>query len=384
MNALVSRSAFCLLAVMLSAALAGCAPPPPSVIKIGVAQPLSGELAALGQDLLNGVKLAVDELNAEGFQVDGRRVTLEVVAVDDKADAETGRAVARQLVNAGVVAVIGHLNSGVSIAAAPIYAEKHIPQLSISTHPRYTELGYSTVFRLVANDTLQSRAMGRYAAEHFQGNRFAVLDDGTPYGKDLAAGAAAQLRSANKNIVLAQSFDDKTRDFDAVAARLKSAGVESVVTTLSDFQVAALLEALQKVQYNQLQILGGDTIKSSLLPKSPALVRGKLFATSAILEPTEFLNGKAFMARYREKYRIEVAYGAHYTFDAMHQLAAAIHRAKSADPAGIAVALRQVDSHVPITGYMKWDARGEQTYGAVAVYKIRESAWESQVRSETW
>ena len=384
MNFFVSRRLSWLFAVAVLGLAQGCKPALPPVIKIGVAQPLTGNLASLGQDMLNGVKLAADEINAHGFVVDGHPVTLEVVAVDDQADAEIGKAVARKLVDQGVVAVIGHLNSGVSIAAAPIYAERHIAQLAISTHPRYTALGYATTFRLVANDNLQSRAMGKYAAENFNSTRFAVLDDGTPYGKNLAAGATDQLRAAQKEIVVQQSFDDKTRDFDAVAARLKAAKVESVVTTLGDFQVAALLEALQKVNYNQMRILGGDTLKSPLLLKNPNVPPGKLFATSGILEPADFRNSKVFVDTYRAKYRQDVAYAAHYTYDAMQQLAVAIRTARSSDPERIAAALRQVDSYVPVTGYMKWDLAGEQTYGAVAVYKIRDSRWESQVRSDRW
>ena len=129
--------------------LAGCSGMPDTV-RIGVAQPLSGPLAALGQDLLNGVMLAVKELNANNFSVDGKRVALEVVTVDDKADAEVGKQVAQQLVDGGICAVIGHLNSGVSIAAAPIYAGKGIAQIAISTNPKYTDLGFPTTLRMVA------------------------------------------------------------------------------------------------------------------------------------------------------------------------------------------------------------------------------------------
>lgn len=86
-------------------------------------------MGPLGQDLLNGVNLAVKELNRDGFMVDGKRVQLEVVSVDDKADAATGKqAVAQQLVDAGVVAVIGHPNSGVSIEArAHLCGQGHRP-----------------------------------------------------------------------------------------------------------------------------------------------------------------------------------------------------------------------------------------------------------------
>jgi hypothetical protein len=121
--------------------LTGCSNIPDS-IKIGVAQPLSGPLSALGKDLLNGVQLAVNELNKANFSIEGKRVTLEVMSVDDKADAATGKAVAQQLVDAGVVAVVGHLNSGVSIETAPIYAAAGIAQIAISTNPKFTQLGH--------------------------------------------------------------------------------------------------------------------------------------------------------------------------------------------------------------------------------------------------
>ncbi len=202
-------------------------------------------LGALGQDLLNGVNLAVKELNRDGFMVDGKRVQLEVVSVDDKADAATGKQVAQQLVDAGVVAVIGHLNSGVSIEAAPIYAAKDIAQIAISTNPKFTQLGLNSTFRMVANDTLQARAIGSFAATQLSASRYAALDDGTPYGKGLTDGAAAQLKAENKEVVVRKSFDDKTVEFDALAGELKAARVEVIVSTLNDFQALALLKALQ-------------------------------------------------------------------------------------------------------------------------------------------
>lgn len=379
------RSAVRLLAlsaVLSSALLQGC-DSVPSVIKIGVAQPLTGNLSALGQDLLNGVNMAVEELNKEGYKVKGKTVTFEVVAVDDRANAETGKEVAQQLVDAGVVAVIGHLNSGVSIAAAPIYAAKSIPQLAISTNPKYTQLGFDTTFRLVANDNLQAKAIGSYSASQFSGTKFALLDDGTPYGKDLAAGAGAQLKAAKKEVVLQQSFDDKTTKFEEVAAKIKETGVEVVVSTLNDFQIVALLDTLKAISYTNIKVLGGDTIKTTLMLKGAGVANG-LFATSPILEAREFTAGGAFLDKYRAKYKIDPAYAGHYTYDAMYVLAAAIRRAESAKPQDIVATLRKIDGYAPVTGSMKWDAQGEQRYGVIGVYSANGGLWESQMRSDNW
>jgi branched-chain amino acid transport system substrate-binding protein len=355
----------------------------PDTIKIGVAQPLSGGLAPLGNDLLNGVKLAVDELNKQGYKVGGKSVTLEVVAVDDKANPEEGKKVAQQLVDAGVVAVIGHLNSGVSIPTAPIYAEKGIAQLAISTNPKFTELGHSTTLRLVANDNLQARAVGSYAASNIKGVKFAVVDDGTPYGKGLAEAAAAQLQG-KKTIALRQSFDDKTKDFGALADKLKADGIEVVVSTLNDFQVIALIEALKKIDYNKaITIMGTDTLKTTEMLKYATEV-AQMVCTSPVLEPGEFPGGAAFLAAYQAAFKIAPAYGGHYAYDAVHAITAAIRRAESANPKKVSDTLRALDAYAPVTGSLKWDEKGELRYATISVYGVAQGKWTSIVRSDKW
>ena len=386
MNKRLDRRRFTASMAVLSVAaatlLSGCGKVP-DTIKIGVAQPLSGPMAALGQDLLNGVNLAVDELNKGGYTVDGKRVTLEVVAVDDKADAATGKAVAQQLVDAGVVAVIGHLNSGVSIEAAPIYAAKDIAQIAISTNPKFTQLGLNSTFRMVASDTRQARAIGSFAATQLSASHYAVLDDGTPYGKGLTDGAAAQLKAENKEVVVRKSFDDKTVAFEALAGELKAARVEVIVSTLNDFQTLALLKELQKVGHTKVQLLGGDTIKTTDMLKGAGLVEG-LYATSPVLEAKEFTTGKPFLEKYLAAYKKPPAYGGHYSYDSTYVLTAAIQKAKSADPKEITKAMHAINGYAPVIGTMSWDDKGEQRYGAVGVYELRGGNWELRMRSDRW
>ena len=355
----------------------------PDTIKIGVAQPLSGNLAALGQDLHNGVKLAVAELNKEGFKIKGKPVTIEIVAMDDRSDAATGKEVAQKLLDAGVVAVIGNLNSGVSIEAAPIYATKDVAQLAISTNPKFTQLGLATTYRLVANDTLQAKAIGSYAANQLSADKYAVVDDSTPYGKGLADGAAQQLKLAKKEVTVRESFDDKTTAFGPFAEKLKTAGVKVVVTTLNDFQVLALLEALKKIEYTDITMLSGDTIKTTDMLKGAGMIKG-LYATSPILDAKEFVNGKNFLAKYYDAFKLVPAYGGHYTYDAMYILAGAMQRAGSANPKKITDILHTFDGYAPVTGSMKWDSVGEQRYGVVGVYSATKDGWALQLRSDRW
>ena len=355
----------------------------PDVVKIGAAQPLTGNKAGQGQDLLNGVKLAVAELNKDGFKIKGKLVTLEVVAVDDRADPKTGVEVAKQLVDAGVVAVVGHLNSGVSIPAAPIYAASNIAQLAISTNPKYTAQGFSTTFRLVGNDILQAKALGSFAVNQLNAGKYAVADDGTTYSKGLADGALAQLKLAKKEVVFNESFDKDTVAFESLAQKLKDGKVEVLITTQSDFQVIALIEALKKINYTNLKILGGDTLKTTLMFKAAGTVAG-IYATSPILEAAEFAAGKEFLAKYRAAYKIEPEYAGHYTYDAVFAIAEAIKRAESTKPADITAMLHKIDSYALVTGSYRFDKTGEQRYGAIAVYSLGASKWESLIRSDVW
>ncbi|MCL6646490.1 MAG: branched-chain amino acid ABC transporter substrate-binding protein, partial [Dehalococcoidia bacterium] len=155
-------------AVLAAAALAwGCgreAPAPESkgegpkavpekVVRIGSVAPLTGPQAHLGKDNDNGARLAIEEMNAKGVTIGGARVRFELLSEDDQADPKTGTIVAQKLVDAKVVGVIGHLNSGTTIPASKIYHDAGIVQISPSaTNPKYTQQGFKGAFRVMAND----------------------------------------------------------------------------------------------------------------------------------------------------------------------------------------------------------------------------------------
>ena len=123
------------------------------VVKIGHVAPTSGAISHLGKDNENGARMAIDELNAKGVTIGGKKVKLELLAEDDAGDPKQGTAAAQKLVDSKVMGVIGHLNSGTSIPASKIYSDAGIPQISPSaTNPKFTRQGYKTTFRVVADD----------------------------------------------------------------------------------------------------------------------------------------------------------------------------------------------------------------------------------------
>src|SRR5450631_3962708 len=154
------------------------------VVKIGHVAPTSGAIAHLGKDNENGARMAIDELNAKGTMIGGKKVKFELLAEDDAADPKQGTAAAQKLVDAKVNGVIGHLNSGTTIPASKIYFDAGIPQISPSaTNPKYTQQGYKTAFRVVADDVQLGSTLGKYAVKEMKGKTFAVIDDRTAYGQ---------------------------------------------------------------------------------------------------------------------------------------------------------------------------------------------------------
>ena len=147
-----------LIAAAAAAIFAGSVSAQDAVVKIGHVGPTSGGIAHLGKDNENGARMAIDELNAKGVTIGGKKVKFELLAEDDAADPKQGTAVANKLVDAKVNGVVGHLNSGTSIPASKIYSDAGIPQISPSaTNPKYTRQGFKTTFRVVADDVPSGR-----------------------------------------------------------------------------------------------------------------------------------------------------------------------------------------------------------------------------------
>ncbi len=132
------------------------------VVKIGHVGPISGAIAHLGKDNENGARLAVEEINAAGgVKIGDQTVKLDLVTGDDKADPKDGTLVAQKMIDEGVVALVGHLNSGTTIPASKLYSDANLSHISPSaTAVKLTEQGFKTTFRVVARDDKQGAALG--------------------------------------------------------------------------------------------------------------------------------------------------------------------------------------------------------------------------------
>ena len=356
----------------------------PDVVRIGVGQPLTGgPLALFGQDVLNGANMAVDDINAAGLRINGKAVRLEIVAADDHGKADDAGAAAAQLVQQNVVAAIAHLDSGSSIAAAPVYAAAGVPQLAISTNPRYTQLGLPTTLRVIASDDLQSRAMAAHAAEITGATKFAVVDDGSLPGKYLAGGAEKVLGERGKSIVLRRSSEDKRTDFSALVSELAAARPDVLVSTLSDVQIIALMPQLAAAGLSDIQIVGGNRIKTNRLADAQIPVRA-VMATSPVVDAKDFDAGAGFITKYINRFKTDAILLAHYSYDLVHLVVDALARNASVDKALLLERLKTFDGNCPVTGSIRFSPSGEQRYGAISVYRLSRKHWDTMYRSDRW
>src|SRR5437899_7123306 len=254
------------LAGAIAFALAGVASAQEQIVKIGHVGPLSGAIAHLGKDNENGARMAIDELNAKGVTIGGKKIKFELLAEDDGADPKQGTAAAQKLVDAKVNGVIGHLNSGTTIPASKIYYEAGIPQVSASaTNPKYTQQGFKTAFRVVANDGQLGGTLGRYAVKTLKGKNIAVIDDRTAYGQGVAEEFTKAAKAAGANILPPQFTNDKATDFNAILTSIKGKNPDVVFFGGMDAVAGTLLRQLKQLGIND-KFMGGDGICTETLP----------------------------------------------------------------------------------------------------------------------
>jgi branched-chain amino acid transport system substrate-binding protein len=169
------------------AAVAGMASAQDMVVKIGHVAPISGAQAHYGKDNENGARMAIEDLNAKGVTIGGKKVKFELVAEDDAADPKQGTAAAQKLCDAKVAGVAGHLNSGTTIPASKVYNDCGIPHITPSaTNPNLTKPGYKTTYRCWPTTTPWALVWPSMRLTTLKLKKVAIIDDRTAYGQGVA------------------------------------------------------------------------------------------------------------------------------------------------------------------------------------------------------
>ena len=344
------------------------------VVKIGHVGPTSGAIAHLGKDNENGAIMAIEELNAAGVMIDGKKVKLELMAEDDAADPKQGTAVAQKLADAKVAGVIGHLNSGTSIPASKIYSDAGIPQISPSaTNPKYTRQGFKTTFRVVADDVHLGGTLGKYAVGTLKGKAIAVVDDRTAYGQGVAEEFVKAVEAAGGKVVAKEFTTDKATDFNSILTTIKGKKPDIVFFGGMDAVAGPMLKQMKSLGI-KAKFMGGDGICSTELIKLAGDAAGEdqLFCAEAGGVEGEAKAGMDdFKAKFKTKFNADVQVYAPYVYDSVKIMVAAMVATNSSDPAKYLPVLAATKDFKGVTGPITFDEKGDIKNGALTLKTIR-------------
>ena len=385
-----SASALLAAAALAAVALVGCAQtaavlripgpvpaqPTRKLVRIAYAGPLTGPNAVYGQGMVRAVQLAVDQANRlPNVAYAGYR--FELLSFDDRSDPGQAVAVAELIVDKPDIAgVVGHFDSGCSIAASSIYHRASMPMVSVSSDPKLTEQGFDNVFRVVPRDSVQ----GAFAADLVTGTlgkrRVAVIDDATTYGKNLAGEFAAQLVRDGGGVVLREQVSPQQTDFAALVSRIGGVAPQVIYYAGSYTAGGRLSRGLKGAGLNE-PFIGGDTLYSKAYLAAAGGIAADGDLCTALGLPLEQQPGYAtFIRLYRPAYPGATP-GVYdpYAFDSAWIVMDSVVGAGVGAGTSARIAYIRVHPFDSVTGQAVFDAKGDTSNQTVSAYRVTKGAW---------
>jgi branched-chain amino acid transport system substrate-binding protein len=365
---------FNVIAAASVALLAGAASAQDMVVKIGHVGPVSGPQAHYGKDNENGARMAIEDLNAKGVTIGGKKAKLELVAEDDAADPKQGTAAAQKLCDAKVAGVVGHLNSGTTIPASAVYNQCGIPHITPSaTNPKLTTQGFKTTFRLLANDNALGAGLALHAANNLKLKKIAIIDDRTAYGQGVAEVFTATAKSKGIEIVDQQYTTDKATDFMAILTAIKSKNPDGIFYGGMDPQAGPMLRQMEQLGLANVKYFGGDGICTDKLIElsGGAKTLGNVVCAEGGASLAKMPGGNAWKARYDAKYPKQFQVYSPYVYDAVGVLVQAMVDAGSTDPK-VYMPKLAATNYKGVTANIGFEPDGELKNPAMTLYNYKD------------
>jgi branched-chain amino acid transport system substrate-binding protein len=363
-----------LTALAALATLAGMASAQDMVVKIGHVAPLSGSQAHYGKDNENGVRMAIEDLNAQNVMIGGKKAKFEIVAEDDAADPKQGTAAAQKLCDSKVAGVVGHLNSGTTIPASKVYNDCGIPHITgAATNPNLTKPGYKTTYRIIANDNALGAGLAFYASDALKLKTVAIIDDRTAYGQGVAEVFKKTALSKGMTVVDEQFTTDKATDFMAILTAVKSKNPDAIFFGGMDPQAGPMLRQMEQLGMSKTKYFGGDGICTAEIAKLAAGAKtiDNVVCAEGGASLAKMPGGTAWKTRYDAKYPNQFQVYSPYTYDATMVLVDAMKRAGSSDPKVYIPELAKTN-YKGVTTTIAFEPNGELKNPAITLYVYKD------------
>ncbi len=335
-------------------------------IKIGLAAVQSGSDAQIGATMLQGSQIAVDEWNAKGGVL-GQQI--ETISLDDEGKPDKAVNVAQSLVDDGVVAVLGHLNSGCTIPASRVYNQGKVVQITPgSTNPQYTEQGYPYAFRICGRDDQQGQAAGAYLHDVLKLDTIAILHNKTAYGEGLATEVKKTFEAKGGKVVVFDGIGQDDNDFSANVSKIKGSGAQAFFWGGMYGQGGPLCVKMRQAGLN-IPFMSGDGCFDQTFVDTLKTTPDNVYLTFS----PDYHNipaAQPFLDKYHAKYGPEGAYSV-YGYDAANVYLSAVDEAKSTDPDKVAAVMK---SHPfdTILGKVEFNDKGDLKTSGYVLWTIKD------------
>lgn len=337
-------------------------------IKIGVVGAHTGDLASYGLPTVNAAKLVAKDVNAKGG-IDGKQI--ELLVQDEECKPEKATNAATKVVSDGAVVVLGHICSGATKAALPIYTEANIVTMSPSaTNPELTQSGqYPTFFRTIAADDAQAKLGVDFAIQNLGAKKIAVLHDKGDYGKGYAEFAQRFIKeNGQAEVVLFEGVTPGAVDYSSVVQKIRRSGADTVVFGGYHPEASKIVAQLKKKRVD-VKFISDDGVKDDTFIKVAGADAEGVYASGPRDVSALELNKKA-RADHVAEFGTEPGAFFDNAYAAMLALVNAIDKADSTESAKIMTALRAETVETTV-GAIKFDARGDAEGVGFSMYQVQ-------------
>lgn len=323
-------------------------------VLIGGLAPLTGNVSQYGIATNNGIKLAVDEINAAGGVL-GKQI--EYIVEDEQGDQEEAVNAYTKLVHQdGVVAIVGDVTTKPTMAVANVAARDNVPMITATaTGEAVTQYG-ENVFRACFIDPYQGELMAHYAADRLGAKKVAIIfDNGDDYSSGVAEAFKNTAEELELEVVYYEGYTSGIDDFSAQIARIKEQDPDVVMSPSYYEDVSNIISEARGVGLDVtfLGSDGWDGVQHQIDPGKYDVLENAYYCSQYSRQSTD-PKVQAFITTYQETYNMEENMFAVLGYDAMHMMAAAINEAGSVDPDAIAEAMKNLN-HEGLTGTTTFD-----------------------------
>ena len=347
------------------------------VIYLASVAPLSGGTATAGKDNDSGARLAVEDINAKGgVEIGGKKYTIELLSEDDAADPKQGTIAAQKIVDHGkVLGVIGHYNSGVTMAANPVYAKANLftvtPSASnpdVVAKSMKTASGSNSSYRMVAHDGMQGPALAAYANK-IGIKKVAIIDDATTYGKGLADKFEGKAKELGMDVVYREATTDKATDFKAILTKIKGMNPDYLFWGGMDDTAASLVKQMKELGMTTKLASADGPCTKKFIDLAGDAGEG-VVCSQAGMPLSKMAKGAEYNANYEKTFAGQkVQIYSPFAYDAVYALAEAMKIAGSTEREAIAAAMPKVNFS-GLTGQVAFDEKGDIKGGAISIFQV--------------